>query len=62
MTIKPTSKYEITFAKDEDKNDIKYRFILTTSRPIRDKTMAAQLQQLLEQDLPGIDGFNILGR
>ena len=62
MTIKPTKKYDIVFAKTEGGEEIKFRFVLTTSKPIRDKEMAAQLVQLLEHDLPGIDGFNIMGR
>ena len=60
--VQPTSKYHIEFAKGSDDEEIKYRFMLVTSKPVRSKEMLAQLQQLLAFDLDGIDKFEIFGR
>lgn len=62
MTIQPIEKYTITHPKDEQGNEIKRRFILTTSKPIKDKEMYGKVMLLLTDTVPGIDGFNIMGR
>ena len=62
MTIQPTKKYDIVYAKTEDGEDIKFRFVLTLSKPIRDEAMGARIIQLLGIDLPGIDGYTAMGR
>lgn len=60
--IQATDKYIITHPKDEKGVEIKRRFILTTSKPIKDKDMYGKVMNLLGDTVPGIDGFNIMGR
>ena len=58
----PKEKYHLEFAKDKEGEDIPFRFMLVTSKPVKDKAMAAQLVQLLQHTLQGIDNFEIHGR
>jgi len=60
--IQPIEKYVITHPKDADGNEIKRRFILSTSKPIKDKEMYGKVVLLLTDTVPGVDGFNIMGR
>lgn len=53
--INPTNKYVFTFMKDENGQDVQYRFMLTLSKRIKD--VQAQLMQALGT-LDGIDGIN----
>jgi hypothetical protein len=62
VQIQPVDKYVITHPKDEQGNEIKRRFILTSSKPIKDKDMYGKVMLLLGETVPGIDGFNIMGR
>jgi hypothetical protein len=58
----PKSKYHIEFAKDKDGSEIRHRFMLVTSKPIKSKEMAAQLHQIIQFDQDGIDNFEVHGR
>lgn len=60
--VQPKSKYHIEFATDNDGEEIKYRFMLVTSKPVRSKEMAARLVQLLQHDQDGVDKFEVFGR
>lgn len=54
-TIKPISKYIFTFAKDEEGNDIKYRFMLTINKNLKKDE---NLQNSLLKIFNSIDGIN----
>lgn len=62
VQIQPVDKFVITHPKDEHGNDIKRRFMLSSSKPIKDKEMYGKVMLLLGETVPGIDGFNIVGR
>lgn len=57
-TIKPITNYIFTFAKDDQGNDIKYRFMLTINKNItKDKNLNNSLFKLFNS----IDGINYIG-
>jgi len=57
-TIKPIANYIFTFAKDDQGNDIKYRFMLTINKNItKDKNLSNSLLKLFNS----IDGINYTG-
>lgn len=57
--ITPTTNFVIIFPKDDEGNDIKYRFILSIGKKIQ--SVEQSLIQALGT-LDGIDGFNMIGR
>lgn len=58
MDIQPVEKYVLTFAKDNEGQDILYSFILTLSKPLT--KVEKQLNESVIS-LPGIDGFSPFG-
>lgn len=57
-TIKPIEKYVITFAKDHDRNDLKYHFMVSINKRV--KEVEKELSQCL-YSLHGIDMINMVG-
>ena len=60
---KPIEKYVMTFPKDEDGTDIKYRFMLTLGRKLTEKVGAPSGDETIESrlmkaigTLDGVDG------
>jgi hypothetical protein len=62
MRPEPIKKYDIQYARDDQDNDIKRRFILSFDRPIKDQEMLAKIDNLLGHQVAGIDVFKVLGR
>lgn len=57
--MKNTQKYTLIFAKDEQGNEIKYRFMLCVSKPVTENQKALAMAI---QAFEGIDGIQIVGR
>lgn len=57
--MKNTKSYVIIFAKDEKGEDVKYRFVLSISKPIKSVEQRL-LEALMSTD--GIDRMEIMGR
>jgi hypothetical protein len=51
-------KYHLTFAKDEQGNDIKFRFVLSMGKRIRE--VEKELLPVLAS-IPGLDAFSPMG-
>lgn len=62
MRPQPIKKYDIQYARDDQDNDIKRRFILSFDRPIRDEQMLGKINNLLGHQVAGVDVFKVLGR
>jgi transcriptional regulator of NAD metabolism len=58
----PKEKYVIEFAKDNDGNEIKHRFMMVSSQPIKSKEMAAEVANTLGHVVNGVDNFEVHGR
>jgi hypothetical protein len=66
MQIKPLESFVLTFPKDEAGKDVKYRFMLTLSKKLKQKVGGGDEtieSRLIEQlgTLDGVDGIGIGG-
>ena len=61
MKPEAIKKYDIAYAQNDKGEDVKRSFILSFSKPIQSKEMAAQIENLFGHRVGGIDGFKIAG-
>jgi hypothetical protein len=54
MTVEPIHDYNFEFAKDENGNDIKYRFMLTTKKPLN------EIKDGIEMNLVQVGGIDFI--
>ena len=61
MQPKPLEPFVLTFPKDENGNDVKYRFMLTLSKHLKQKIGNETIESRLIQALGTLDGIDGIG-